>query len=123
VINNTIYRCENCLVVRPYVSSTVAWKNNIVSGVSGAFVNAGNWAVGTVDHSLYFGGGVGPDAHQVTLDPQFMNPAAGDVRLGTGSPAIDAADPATSTTEVGSVHLAGNPRVAGERVDLGAFEY
>lgn len=102
---------------------TGVWKNNIVAGAAVSFVNTGNWAVGTVDHNLHCGGGVGPDAHKVTLSPQFMNPAAGDFRLGAGSPAIDAGDPATSTIEAGSLDLAGNPRIAKGRVDLGAFEY
>ena len=123
MINNTLSQCEYGLVVRPYVSSTVAWTNNIVSGATGAFVNTGGWAVGTVDHNLYFGGGVGPDAHPTTLDPQFVDAASGDFRLGAGSPAIDAGDPTTTTAEAGLLDLAGNPRIAGGRVDLGALEY
>ena len=123
VINNTISRCDYGLVVRPYLESTVAWRNNIVVGALGAFVNTGGWAVGEVDHNLYFGGGVGPDAHAMTLDPQFVNAEAGDFRLGAGSPAIDAGDPTTTTAEAGLLDLAGNPRIAGGRVDLGALEY
>jgi hypothetical protein len=123
VINNTIFQCEYGLVVRPYVGSTVAWKNNLVAGTTEAFVNTGGWPAGTVDYNLYFGGGVGPDAHPVRLDPRFVNSAGDDFRLEAGSPAIDAGDPATSTVEAGELDLAGHPRVAGERVDVGAFEH
>jgi hypothetical protein len=76
-----------------------------------------------VDYNLYFGGGVGPDVHAITLDPLYVNPAEGDFRLGPGSPAIDAGDPTTSTDEAGGLDHAGAPRVSGGRIDLGAFEH
>jgi hypothetical protein len=123
VMNNTVTQCDYGLVVRPYVHATVAWKNNIVARALDSFVNTGRWAEGAVDYNLYFGGGVGPDAHPMTLDPRFVDVAAGDFRLGATSPAIDAGDPATSTTDAGGLDLGGNPRVQGGRVDLGAFEH
>jgi len=123
VTNNTVVQCDFGLVVRPYVAATVAWRNNLVAGSRiAAFVNAGRWAVGAVDHNLYFGGGVGPDAHPVTRDPRFVDAAAGDFRPGPGSPAIDAGDPATTPRDAGDLDLGGRPRVRAGRVDLGAYE-
>jgi hypothetical protein len=53
----------------------------------------------------------GKDTHSVLGDPIFVNPAADDYRLSSGSPAIDAGDPASGT---------GFP---GGRADIGAVEY
>ena len=123
VINNTVARCDYGLVVRPYVPTTVAWENNLVARALVSFVNTGRWPAGTVDYNLYFGGGVGPDEHVVTLDPRFVDADAGNFSLGVGSPAIDAGDPATSADDAGNLDHAGSPRVKGGRIDLGAFEH
>jgi hypothetical protein len=123
VMNNTLVQCDYGLVVRPFAGSTVSWRNNIVTQALGAFVNTGGWSAGVVDYNLYFGGGVGPDEHPVTLDPRYVDAAGGDFRLGPGSPAIDAGDPTTSTGEAGQLDLAGAPRVSDGRIDLGAFEH
>jgi hypothetical protein len=52
--------------------------------------------------------------------PLFVNAAAGDYREAAGSPTIDAGavDPA-----IGTLDLAGNPRVQGATVDIGAYEF
>jgi hypothetical protein len=53
------------------------------------------------------------------VPPQFVNAAAGDFRQAAGSPTIDAGltDPAN-----GALDLAGNPRTANGRTDIGAYE-
>ncbi len=63
-----------------------------------------------------------------SADPHFTDsPAAGnapftngDYTLTAGSPAIDKG---SSTLFTGSTDLAGNPRIAGSAIDMGAFEY
>ena len=105
VINNTVVQCDYGLVVRPYVRTSVAWKNNLVARALVSFVNTGRWAVGTVDYNLYFGGGVGPDANVVTRDPRFVDADARNFSLGVGSPGIDAGDPATSAADAGGLDL------------------
>lgn len=58
----------------------------------------------------------------LNADPLFVNPAGGDLRLQSGSPCKDAGDnsamPAGITTD-----LDGNPRINGDTVDMGAFEF
>jgi hypothetical protein len=68
-------------------------------------------------------------AHDVDLagvDPRFVDPAAGDLRLRFNSPLVDAGDPAALTS--GKLDRDGNPRIVdgghgSARVDMGALEY
>lgn len=55
----------------------------------------------------------------VGSDPQFINPGAGNYRIQTTSPAVNAGVVSSSST---SVDLDGNPRVVGSTVDMGAYE-
>jgi hypothetical protein len=52
-------------------------------------------------------------------DPLFVNAAAGNYRLQNASPAINTGFVTSSMTDV---DLAGNPRVIGSTVDIGAYE-
>lgn len=56
----------------------------------------------------------------ITNAPAFVNPAAGDFRLQADSPCINAGNNAYVVP--GSADLAGNPRILGPRVDMGAYE-
>jgi hypothetical protein len=122
VFNNTLYGNGQGIVIRPMVSSTVAWKNNIFANNGTSYVNTLGWAPGAADYNLYFGGGAGPDAHVITADPKLTNPAAGDFSLQAGSPAIDAGDPATPASAAGPFDFRGLARLANARVDIGANE-
>jgi len=66
--------------------------------------------------------GSGQDEHSVFADPQFFNAAKNDARIQAGSPAIDSGDPAF-VPAAGETDFAGAPRVAGGRVDCGAYEF
>lgn len=55
----------------------------------------------------------------IASDPFFVNAAAGNYRLQSNSPCINAGDNAQVSTEF---DLDGNARIQGERVDLGAYE-
>jgi hypothetical protein len=122
VFNNTFYSNGYGIIVRPMVSSTVAWKNNIFAANVFSYVNALNWNPGTSDYNLYFGGGIGPGGHLLTSDPLFNNASAGDFTLQTNSPAINAGDPNTATSLAGTLDFSGNPRFMGGQIDLGAYE-
>ena len=56
----------------------------------------------------------------VLTDPQFADAADGDYRLQAGSPCVDAGQPMELFSDL---DLAGNPRVAGNAPDMGAFEW
>ncbi len=62
---------------------------------------------------------VDPGCGSVTDDPFFVDPANGDFRLRAGSPCIDAG---AGVRAAGETDLAGESRVLGDAVDIGAFE-
>ena len=55
------------------------------------------------------------------VDPHFVDPVNDDLHLHSESPMIDAGYP--STTDLPEFDIEGNPRVLGESVDIGAYEY
>jgi hypothetical protein len=69
------------------------------------------------------GTGTITDAHQLNVDPGFVNAPAGDYRLATGSPLINAGDPAGPSAGASPTDLAGGPRVVGGQLDIGAYEF
>jgi cysteine-rich repeat protein len=120
--------------------------NVIVANSQNRFVtndftlNSGN----TIDHNLYFGAGgaaasewtwqstpytgfaawkagSGHDTNSVFVDPLLVDPDAGDLHLGPGSPAIGAAT-ALAPSIAGTEDIDGTPRVSGAAADLGADE-
>lgn len=89
--------------------SSIIWGNSSPPVLSGPGVNitwtdvAGGW----------------PDTGNLDLDPLFVDPAAGDYRLSSGSPCIDAGQPVNSGF---GLDLDGVPRPQGEQWDMGAYE-
>jgi hypothetical protein len=57
----------------------------------------------------------------ISADPALVNPAGGNYRLQSTSPAINAGDP--RAPELSSTDLDGNPRTRNGKVDMGAYEY
>ena len=126
VFNNTFYGNTNGVVIRPMTSATVTWENNLFANNLISYSNALNLNPGSMNYNLYFNlyfaGDVGPETNPISSDPLFNNEFAGDFTLQSISPAVNAGDPATSTDLAGSVDFAGNPRILGGRVDVGAYE-
>jgi hypothetical protein len=102
---------------------SIAFRNSIAIGYGSTFDTDSTSSIST-DYSDYTGtrSGTGTitEGHQLNVDPGFVNAAAGDYRLAAGSPLIDAGDPAGPAAGDSLTDLAGNARVAGGRLDIGA---
>ena len=84
----------------------------------------GTWIWQNVTYSTFaaYRSASGNDATSLAgLDPLLVNPAAGDLYLNTGSPAINAGENLTST-QMGTVDIDGNARILNGTVDIGADE-
>lgn len=97
-INATNSAIYNNIVVGGQLFSTgssgVLFKNNIISCNGGSAVSSG--ALSLDYNNFYNCTGVPSQAHPITGDPKFVNPAS-DWHLQTGSPAIDSGTPLTFT--------------------------
>lgn len=122
IYNNTFYSNGVGVQILPMTSSTVTWENNIVANNTTNYYNSLNWDPGNTGYNLYYGSNVGPGSNNLTSNPLFSNPAAGDFSLQSSSPAIDTGDPNTSQNGAGSLDYAGNTRIQGGRIDIGAYE-
>jgi len=65
--------------------------------------------------------GSAQDANGMTADPMLVSGATGDLHLSPLSPAINAGDPAFAAA-AGELDFDGEPRLNGQRVDIGADE-
>ncbi|WP_052732370.1 choice-of-anchor Q domain-containing protein [Hymenobacter terrenus] len=107
-------------------SNDVLFQNNILSADAGQVVNSNGSSNTNIRfvNNLYFGGTTVAVAgtNTVRANPQFVNPttnwATADFRLASTSPAINAG----VNNLLSTVDLAGNPRLVGANVDLGAYE-
>lgn len=95
--------------------NTVAWYNN-AAGANNIAVGGIGWSVKNVCAADGVTLGV---AGSITNEPMFADRLAGDYRLLSGSPCIDAGSNAGAT---GSLDFYGNTRIIGT-VDIGAAEY
>lgn len=57
------------------------------------------------------------------INPLFAAPNEQNYRLGFDSPCIESGSPDTPETILNGFDLDGNPRVAGSRIDIGAYEF
>jgi parallel beta-helix repeat protein len=103
---------ENCTVY-----------NNIMVARTGEKVNTVNVSAINYKHqnNLYFNSETGSQLGTIgkSGDPLFVNPATGDFRLKSGSPAIDYGQ---STLYIPQKDILGNARTKGKAADCGAYE-
>jgi hypothetical protein len=95
------------------ITNSIIWANSpnslsVNGSASVAYTDvAGGWAgIGNLD-----------------LDPEFVGSGPEPYALAELSPCIDTASPDTTGLDLPDLDLAGNPRIANGRVDMGAFEY
>jgi len=115
IVNNTVVNNPgDGFNPRKYTfAGTNLLRNNIFSGNQRDITGQGDGF--TIDHNLFATGGIGTDL--VTGAVEFVNLAAGDLRLAAGSPGIGAG----SSDGAPRADILGTARPDGQ-VDLGAFE-
>ena len=116
----------NCTVVSNYLQSGMGGNgggtfygkayNSIVFGNTAP--NSNNYFSSGIAYSCTSPTPAGPG--NFSSAPQFMDASAGDFRLATNSPCINAGQNAYAG---GVTDLAGNPRITGGTVDVGAYEF
>jgi hypothetical protein len=122
--NNIAYAGSQALLVNDYTSSTpnpCVLNYNVYYATSGSSNSTFVWQ--HVTHTTYgtYLSSSGQDAKSVFVDPKFVNPAAPDLHVLSSSPAVNAGTNLGSSI-VGTVDYAGNPRVEGANIDVGAYE-
>lgn|GEM_PF-1775238 len=122
IYNNTFYNNGVGVQILPMASSSVTWENNIFANNGTNFYNPLNWDSGKTGYNLYYGSNVGPGSNNLTSNPLFSNAATGDLSLQSAASAINAGDPNTPQSAVGLIDYAGNTRIKGGTIDIGAFE-
>jgi RTX calcium-binding nonapeptide repeat (4 copies) len=102
--------------------------DNVVSSTTGPNLElaSSSTATGNLNDSY---GGSAPDAlgsfdlgTLLTVDPRFAGAASGDFRLAAGSPLVDAGQTCITGQPLARSDLGGRFRVAGNGVDIGAYE-
>lgn len=117
IVNNTFYAIGGAAIDLTNAASGSVIENNIFSNVSGSDISAS----GTVTERNNLRDGT---------SPLFVNPAGGDFRLQSSSPAIGAGVASTTYSGFQSVYgssiavdRAGSVRPAGGSWDVGAYEF
>ena len=98
----------------PALTNSIVWGN---TGSNDLTVGSGTPSVSYSDIGT---GGIGGTGN-ISADPLFTGPGAGDYTLTADSPCKDAGT--NSAVDPASTDLAGNPRIANGTVDMGAYEY
>lgn len=112
----------------PAITNTILWANNATG--SGKEIHNGGGSNPRISFSLIKDSGgsgsgwssaLGADGgNNIASDPKFES-LSGNMRLQSGSPAIDAGDNASVPAYL-TKDLDGRARIANERVDMGAYE-
>ncbi len=109
----------------PVVTNTIIWGNTAASGNPNIISSIGSPTFSYCDIEGSGGSGswvaaFGADGgNNIDVDPTFLDAANDDLRLYTGSPAIDAGNNAANNE---TLDLAGNARIQNGTIDMGAYE-
>ncbi|QEC73846.1 T9SS type A sorting domain-containing protein [Arachidicoccus ginsenosidivorans] len=102
----------------PVITNSIIW-GNVANGEGNGLFN--NSAVPVISYSDIQDGLVG-GAGNISTDPLFTNGAGGDYTLQSTSLCLNAGMPDTTGLFTGNIDIAGNPRVSGPAIDMGAYE-
>jgi len=120
ILNNTVYNSTNSgspiinFWPTPPTSNILTLENNIFSTGSDQVTNTTNF---THDHNLYNSSpGFSLTSTEILANPKFVNPAANDLHLQSGSPAIAKGINLGYTIDIDNIVVPSIP-------DIGAYQY
>jgi hypothetical protein len=119
--NIIVSTSQDLLINSQYTKDNVSNYNLLYCGDGAASANF-VWAGKSYSDLSTYESGSGQDHTSIFAAPKFVAAGSGNFRLSSTSPAIDAGDPAFVPAS-GEVDFYGNPRLHGNRVDIGAAEF
>jgi len=114
--------------------NSIVWGNTATAGAPGqdiylgardpgeAELHADHCDLGDVRVDESVGSPIYEKNQVISFDPLFLDPEAGDFRLGEDSPCLDAGTADVSGPGLPGLDIDGNPRVCGAAPDLGPYE-
>ncbi len=122
--NNLVLAGSGGVLVSAYAGDTPApavLDHNVYFSTAGSAGASWVWLGTEYNDLAAYRAGSGQDARSLYADPLLLDANAPDLRVGAGSPAIDAgADPGDGLA--GALDFAGRARVQGNAIDVGAYE-
>jgi len=124
--NNIVYATAQALFINNYTNSepspVTANYNLYFSSLGESSANF-LWNGANYTGFTSYQSGAGEEGHSLYTDPEYLSLSltAPNLQLQVGSPAVNAGTN-LGTTIVGAVDYAGNPRVQGANIDIGAYE-
>jgi len=113
----------NAYYSSPTITNCIFWGNSDSSGMDeSAQISVGGGQI-VINYSCIQGwtGSLGGSGN-IGQNPLFADPNVSDYHLSEDSPCIDAGDP-NYIAEPNETDLDGNPRIFGDRIDMGAYEF
>ncbi len=122
--NNIVYAGAQALLVNDFTKST-ANPATLDYNLYFSPVNAGSsnwvWQTKAITGFSSYQSTSGQDNHSIYADPQYLSTTTPDLHVQATSRAVNAGNN-LGTAIVGTVDFAGNPRVQGSNIDIGAYE-
>jgi hypothetical protein len=122
--NNIAYATKQGLLINNFTKSEPN-PADVDFNVYNSSVGAANaifiWNGKTYTGFTAYRSGTGKDPNSLFTDPLYVSVTTPDLRLAANSPAVNAGINLGSAI-VGTVDFAGNPRVLGSNIDIGAYE-
>ncbi len=121
--NNIVYATAQGLLVNNYTKSE---SNPVDIDYNLYYSSAGSnsqwiWEMKTYSGFSSYQSGTGKDAHSYFVDPQFLSTSTPDLHVQPTSTAVNNGINLGASVD-GTVDYAGNPRVQGSNIDIGAYE-
>lgn len=124
IINNSFYKNHGWgseIVFQKNVKNSFVQNNIFYADNTPAYENQGSGHTGnTWSNNLYFNGTAGQGSVSMS-DPQYVDPANGNLDIQATSPVINIG--LNTASNISSVDIKGNSRIFNTTVDLGALEY